>query len=270
MMSAIPYMPLYVADYLADTSHLSTLEHGAYLLLIMNYWQRGKALPSNDQQLARICRLTGKQWGKVKTPIGNLFEFRDGLWFHHRIEAELAKVRDKSTKASNAGKASAQQKANARSTPVEQTFNHTDTDTDIQVTTLPVGQTRRGTRLPDDFEPDPTCRALAETLLLTIPESQQALDNFLDYWRGVPGAKGVKLDWQATFRNSLRKFAQLKPKANHNGPRTAPQHNTIAAGFEVIDAAIAAERRRIESLERELGLAGDGAGDGRENLKLVS
>lgn len=131
-MSALPYMPLYVADYLADTAHLSALENGAYLMLIMNYWQRGKALPSDPAQLARICRLTGKQWGKVKTPLGNFFEQRDGLWIHHRIETELAKVRDKSTKASNAGKASAQQKLNARSTDVQQTFNHTDTDTDTE------------------------------------------------------------------------------------------------------------------------------------------
>ena len=28
---------------------------------------------------------------------------------------------------------------------------------------------------------------------------------FVDYWRGVPGTKGVKLDWPATWRNWLRR-----------------------------------------------------------------
>lgn len=97
-----PWMPLYVADYLADTGRLSTTEHGAYLLLIMEYWQRG-GVPDDDVQLARIVRLSPAAWKKTKPAIASLFQ--DG-WRHKRIDAELAKAAEISSKR----RASAQQK----------------------------------------------------------------------------------------------------------------------------------------------------------------
>jgi uncharacterized protein YdaU (DUF1376 family) len=79
-------MPLYIADYLKDTTHLGALESGAYLHLIMGYWQNGR-LPNDDRQLARIAKLTDREWKKAK-PLLQAF-FHDG-WQHKRIDAELA------------------------------------------------------------------------------------------------------------------------------------------------------------------------------------
>ncbi|EBU7151572.1 hypothetical protein DKU94_23725, partial [Salmonella enterica subsp. enterica serovar Typhimurium] len=55
-MATLPYMQLYIADYLADTMHLSAEEHGAYLLLMFNYWQTGRAIPKS--RLAKIARIS--------------------------------------------------------------------------------------------------------------------------------------------------------------------------------------------------------------------
>lgn len=68
-----PWMPLYVADYLADTRRLSTLEHGAYMLLIMDYWRHG-GLPDDDIKLARIAGLTEADWLRFKPTIMRFFE----------------------------------------------------------------------------------------------------------------------------------------------------------------------------------------------------
>lgn len=89
------WMPLYVADYLADTGHLSAAEHGAYLLLIMHYWQNG-GLPNEDRRLARIARMSSDEWADARDTLFDLFE--DG-WKHHRIEAELKAAREVSEKA---------------------------------------------------------------------------------------------------------------------------------------------------------------------------
>lgn len=144
-MAALPYMQLYVADYLADTMHLSTEEHGAYMLLIFNYWQTGKPLPYNKERLAIIARMSNERWTDVENTLKEFFVEKDGFLYHPRIEADLKHVESVQEKAVLAGKASAkarkakkQQKdsvrGNGRSTDAEQPYqhegNHTDPDPD--------------------------------------------------------------------------------------------------------------------------------------------
>lgn len=82
------FMPLYIGDYLAGTSRLTTLQHGAYLLLIMDYWMNG-SLPDDDRVLANIARMTPEEWAASKRAVKGHFEVRDAMLFHARIEQEL-------------------------------------------------------------------------------------------------------------------------------------------------------------------------------------
>ncbi len=90
IMAALPYMQLYIADYLADTMHLSAEEHGAYLLLMFNYWQTGKPIPKN--RLAKIARLTNERWVDVEPSLREFFCDNGDEWMHLRIEEDLASV----------------------------------------------------------------------------------------------------------------------------------------------------------------------------------
>jgi len=145
-MASLPYIQLYVSDYLADTAHLTTEEHGAYLLLIFNYWQRGKPLPNNDKRLAMIARLSNERWTDVKETLSEFFNVTLTEWEHHRIDRDLYSVSGKSNAASIAGKASAEARRLKKQqkttdvptdvpTDVQRTFNHTDTDTDTDTDT---------------------------------------------------------------------------------------------------------------------------------------
>jgi len=66
------WMPLYVADYLSATSRLTTEQHGAYLLLLMDYWKNG-APPNNDAVLAQITKLSPDAWSNARTMLGLSF-----------------------------------------------------------------------------------------------------------------------------------------------------------------------------------------------------
>jgi len=126
-----PYMPLFIADYMADAAHLTTEEHGAYLLLIMTYWQRGKPLDNSNERLANVVRMPNERWTEVRKTLSDFFQIEGDIWTHKRIEQELDRFKAKSDKAKRAAKASVnKRKLSVRSAEPQRTFNHTDTDTD--------------------------------------------------------------------------------------------------------------------------------------------
>jgi uncharacterized protein YdaU (DUF1376 family) len=91
------WMPLYIADYLADTADLSCEEHGAYLLLLMHCWRKGE-LPNDDVRLQRICKLSPYKWKNLSPIIREFFYEKDGVLRHKRIDKErlqAAENRDK-------------------------------------------------------------------------------------------------------------------------------------------------------------------------------
>lgn len=93
------YMPLVIEKYHGDTLDLTTIQHGAYLLLLMAYWRRGGALPADDTKLAAISKLSPADWKKHRPTLAEYFEQRDGKWFQKRAEFELARARKKSAAA---------------------------------------------------------------------------------------------------------------------------------------------------------------------------
>ena len=101
---SLKYIRLYPQDYLQDTNHLTTEEHGAYLLLILNYWQTEKPLIDDNRRLAGICQADANQWLNIRPALEDLFDVSDGVWRHKRIDAELFLVDKKSEQARISGK----------------------------------------------------------------------------------------------------------------------------------------------------------------------
>lgn len=101
------WMPLYVGDYLGDTQRLTTEQHGAYLLMILDYWRNGPA-PDDDAVLQQITKLDAKAWKKHRPAMARLFQIADGEWRHKRIDAELAQAEANAERRSSKARAAAE------------------------------------------------------------------------------------------------------------------------------------------------------------------
>lgn len=100
------WMPLYVGDYLRDTTRFSTEQHGAYMLLIFDYWMSG-APPDDDTTLAQIVKLPLARWKAIAAPVKAKFRIVDGVLRHKRIDEELASAIKAVEAASEKGRAGA-------------------------------------------------------------------------------------------------------------------------------------------------------------------
>ena len=110
------WMPLYVADYLSATSRLTTEQHGAYLLLLMDYWKNG-APPDNDAVLAQITRLTPDAWSNARSMLQGFFQVSAGHWVQTRVESEMQKANHNKQSNSKRGKAGANARWNKKDAP---------------------------------------------------------------------------------------------------------------------------------------------------------
>ncbi|WP_010660231.1 hypothetical protein [Brucella anthropi] len=87
---------------------------------------------------------------------------------------------------------------------------------------------KRGSRLPDDFKAD-----LSEASRLGLSEADaiREADKFRDYWNSQPGQRGVKLDWQATWRNWCRSAVERKPHRKEPPPKPSTPRNAGEAAY---------------------------------------
>ncbi|MBS9135853.1 DUF1376 domain-containing protein [Escherichia coli] len=207
IMAALPYMQLYIADYLADTMHLSAEEHGAYLLLMFNYWQTGKPIPKN--RLAKIARLTNERWADVEPSLREFFCDNGDEWVHLRIEEDLTSVREKLTKKSAAGKASVQARRSRKEADVQtkQEGNLTGVQTDVVVVFEHDANTKATNKDTDkDLKTDPP---------LNPPRGNRGVKKFDPLDIALPNWISVSLwrEW-VEFRQALRKPIRTEQGAN--------------------------------------------------------
>jgi uncharacterized protein YdaU (DUF1376 family) len=205
------YMALFTGDYLRDTRHLTPMRHGIYLLLLMHCWDQKGPLPLEQQECAGIanCRSHDEIDGLIYI-LNKYFVKMDDGWYNRRIQAEIERAESISHARSEAGRRGYQAKAKQLPNKSKASVS-TPTPTPISIptptTTSHLDKASRGSRLSVDWKLPKAWGewALAEFTQLSAGKIRSISAVFRDYWIAQPGQKGVKVDWEATWRNWVRK-----------------------------------------------------------------
>lgn len=99
-MSKPSHIPLFPDAYHRDTTHLTTEEHGAYLLLLMAAWGSDDCtLAYDERRLAALTKMTVAKWRKLAPTVLEFWTIDKGRISQKRLRKEWEYVREKSNKA---------------------------------------------------------------------------------------------------------------------------------------------------------------------------
>jgi len=242
------WMPLHIADYLADTGRLNTTQHGAYLLLLMEIWRNGPMRDDVDE-LAAVARTDARTWKKSIWPtIEPFFQIAEGRVDQKRLAKERAKALEISDKRRDAVQQRNDRKGNKPPATGPQDDNKSPTNVGSNEDTralsrdnshsspfhseetsslrsevgaasaAPKPKSVRASRLPADWQPDPDQRQYA--LDQGVDPGREA-ENFREYWLSKAGQNATKTDWGLTWRTWVRRSAERGSQGQRGGFPTA-------------------------------------------------
>lgn len=241
-------MPLHVPDYLADTAHLNATQSGAYLHLIMHYWQTG-SLPDDPAALARIAKLSLFSWNKNCSTIQKFFH--DG-WKHKRIDMELQKSNEISDKRRRAAlqkhsKSSAKADANAPAN-AEQMHTHARTCAGASPSPKKDSVSPRGDTA-DVVGEDPRARLFrfGKTILVSFGVEEKRTGSLIGQWlKAKSDPVGLLAAIQfARDQNVAEPIAYISAIVHGKGYANGHGGQDLSS----IAAAMAAEMRQRESAQ---------------------
>jgi uncharacterized protein YdaU (DUF1376 family) len=228
------YYQFNIGDYKSHTEHLSEMEDLTYRRLLDWYYLHECPIPVDEIEVARQIRMRSHS-DCIAVVLREYFEQTPDGWIHHRADKELAKAGEKSSKASLSAKARWDKKANknidlafnANALRTQSEGNATHNTEHITQDTKHSRKSNRGTRLSPDF----VCpKEWIDFCFTKRPDLdfQDTFDQFKDYWCSVPGDKANKTDWQAAWRNWVRR--QNAPK-NTQISSTGQMNKKVISGL---------------------------------------
>ena len=182
--------------------HLSEIEDLAFRRMLDWCYLHEKPLPFDIDEISRQIRMRPHS-ESIAIVLQEYFEKNEDGWINLRVIQEILKVGIKSEKASASAKARWGKK-DANALPTQSDSNATHNTLPDTNNTKPITQKKKlGSRLAQDWV---LLKPWGDWAQQERPDLdvRKVADQFKDYWIAQPGQKGVKLDWDATWRNWVR------------------------------------------------------------------
>ncbi len=251
-MSQAPSMPMYWDAYLADTTHLTTEEHGAYLLLLAAMWRRNGTVPDDDKDNARILGLTKTKWLKVKIRLSDVLIFENNHISQKKLQITWKKTQETIEKNRVNGAKGGRPKSNKNnnldkavgfvSHNPNETIPEPEPDIDKDITKVICkktpekkgcridGKFKNGDQIPDDFLE----AAIAKGL--TLERANSEFEKFINYWTAASGKNAIKRNWLSAWRTWIANSVEWagNNNANRNGQSKTSNASPLDAARELI------------------------------------
>lgn len=232
-MSELPWFRFFPSDWLGGTRGMSAAETGIYITLIATMYERGEPLQEDQARLSRLCGASISTFKKALDALvkdekilrvsGGLWNERAGKELEIRSEksevgrlsaaARWNKKDNKNNDGEDANAMQSQYVGNA-SAPATQKPDTRSRSKEREATASPK---KIGRRLSEDWRLPADWGAWAVTQGVDEVTVRREADRFRDYWIGAGGRTAAKMNWEATWRNWIRKAMDERPKPRPNG-----------------------------------------------------
>jgi uncharacterized protein YdaU (DUF1376 family) len=200
------YYQFHIGDYRAATAHLSNDEDLAYRRLLDMYYDSETPIPLDTEWVSRRLRLDSEV---VLSVLKDFFVLQENGWFHSKCNEIIIAYHANAEKNRENGKKGGRPKTqwvsdgNPIDTQSQPDGKATNNQEPITNNHKPITKVERASRLQDNWQPND---AMIQFCMDERPDLDWKFvsDGFRDYWISQAGAKGRKIDWDATWRNWVR------------------------------------------------------------------
>lgn len=259
------WMPMYWGDYHADTRHLTQGQHGAYLLLIGHYWQKGFLPAKHEQCYSIACAKNRAERANVDAVLQEFFAktiTENGeVYQQKRIDSELGKAEESYNKRALAAKKrwekqeQSSSNADAMHEHARAFHNHNHKEEEPPVVPPAEKSKPKKTRakraqeeasfLPRTWQPSERDMAYAKEQGLDQISIADAAGRFVDYFANGKGRDVSRVEWSLTWQNWVRRDAAKYLEQQSKRPAASQSNPFASVGGRINFDALKSRQREL-------------------------